>query len=30
MADGFSVYATVEGAAGESGHPRTRALHVAV
>jgi anti-sigma B factor antagonist len=30
MADAFSVYATVEEAAGEAGHPRKRALHVAV
>jgi anti-sigma B factor antagonist len=30
MADAFSVYATVEEAAGEVGHPRKRALHVAV
>jgi anti-sigma B factor antagonist len=30
MADAFSIYATVEDAAGQAGHPRTRALHVAV
>jgi anti-sigma B factor antagonist len=30
MADAFSVYATVEDAAGEAGHQRKRALHVAV
>jgi len=30
LADAFSVYATVEEAVGEAGHPRKRALHVAV
>jgi anti-sigma B factor antagonist len=30
LADAFSVYATVEEAAGEAGHPRKRALHGAV
>ena len=30
MAEAFSVYATVEDAAGEAGHQRKRALHVAV
>ena len=30
LTDAFSVYATVEEAAGEAGHPRTRAIHVAV
>jgi anti-sigma B factor antagonist len=30
LTDAFSVYATVEEAAGEAGHPRKRALHVAV
>jgi anti-anti-sigma regulatory factor len=29
LTDAFSVYATVEEAAGEAGHPRERALHVA-
>ena len=30
LAEAFSVYATVEEAVGEAGHPRKRALHVAV
>ena len=30
LAEAFSVYATVEEAVGEAGHPRKKALHVAV
>ena len=30
LAEAFSVYATVEDAAGEAGHQRKRPLHVAV